>query len=168
MLAYGVKVSLGTDGAPCSNTYDMFREMHLAAVIHKGNKNDAELICATDVLEMATINGAIALGLDHDVGSLEVGKKADFVILNTDGLYAAPFDASQILDGGMDPCTTVVHSCTGADVEMVVVDGNVLVRDRVLVSMDEDEIKSASKRAVRGIRERSGIKANVTRGWKYI
>lgn len=168
MLDSGVRVSLGTDGAPCSNTYDMFREMHLAAIIHKGNKNDATLVCATDVLEMATINGATALGLEKDIGSLEVGKKADFVVLSTDGLYAAPFDVDQILEGGVDPCATVVHSCTGADVEMVVVDGAVLVQDRVLLAMDEEEVKSAAKISVKGIRERSGVKAKALNGWKYV
>lgn len=76
---------------------------------------------------MVTINGAKALGLDQEIGSLEVGKKADFVALGVGGLHCAPFDPAQLLEGGLDPVTTVVYSCTGADVEMVVVDGKVLV-----------------------------------------
>jgi cytosine/adenosine deaminase-related metal-dependent hydrolase len=168
MLEAGVNVSLGTDGAPCGNTYDMFREMHLAGIIHKGAKLDAGLVGAEKVLEMATINGARALGLEKEVGSIEVGKKADFVVVNPKGLHAAPFDERQILDGGVDPMTTVVYSCTGADVEMVVVDGKVLVADGRLINMNEGEVIEAARKSVKGIRERSGVKAMNRRGWKYI
>jgi cytosine/adenosine deaminase-related metal-dependent hydrolase len=112
MVAGHVNVPLGTDGAPCSNTYDIFREMHLAGILHKGANRDASLIGATEVLEMATINGAIALGLQKEIGSLEVGKKADLVVVDPSGLHAAPFDTTQILAGGIDPVTVVVYSCT--------------------------------------------------------
>jgi cytosine/adenosine deaminase-related metal-dependent hydrolase len=168
MLESGVNVSLGTDGAPCGNTYDMFREMHLAGIIHKGANLDAGLVGAETVLEMATINGARALGLEKDVGSIEVGKKADFVVVNPKGLHAAPFEEGQIRDGGVDPMTTVVYSCTGADVEMVIVDGNVLVSGGALTNTNEGEIIEAARKSVRGIRERSGVKAVNRKGWKYI
>jgi cytosine/adenosine deaminase-related metal-dependent hydrolase len=95
MVAGSVDVSLGTDGAPRSNTYDMFREMHLAGILHKGANHDASLVGATEVLEMATINGALALGLQDDIGSLEVGKKADLVVVDPSRLHAARFDAAQ-------------------------------------------------------------------------
>lgn len=76
---------------------------------------------------MATIHGAKALGLEDDVGSLEVNKKADFVVVDpyTIGAGAAPYDWEQCGSGGVDPVTVVVHSCTGSDVDMVVVDGKV-------------------------------------------
>ncbi|KAL4934345.1 uncharacterized protein BDV17DRAFT_286062 [Aspergillus undulatus] len=77
-----VTVGLGTDGAPCSNHYDMIREMHLAAILHKGEHHDASLVPAETALEMATINGAKALGLEAEIGSPEVGKKADVVLLD--------------------------------------------------------------------------------------
>ncbi|KAL3427920.1 hypothetical protein PVAG01_01429 [Phlyctema vagabunda] len=168
MLQHGVNVSLGTDGAPCGNTYDMFREMHLAGIIHKGANLDAGLVGAETVLEMATINGARALGLEHDIGSLEVGKKADFVVVNPGAFHAAPFDAQQILTGGLDPMTTAVYSCTGRDVDMTVVDGVVLVENGTLVSGDDGEILSEARRAIHGIRERSGIRALSRKGWKYV
>jgi cytosine/adenosine deaminase-related metal-dependent hydrolase len=135
-------VSLGTDGAPCGNTYDMFREIHLAGILYKGVNLDAGVVGAETVLEMATINGARALGLEKEIGSLEVGKKADFVVVDPGRLHAAPFDEGQIVCGGVSPVTTVVYSCTGADVEMVVVDGEVLVR--------------------------GGVKAVNRKGWKYV
>jgi cytosine/adenosine deaminase-related metal-dependent hydrolase len=168
MLDAGVNVSLGTDGAPCGNTYDMFREMHLAGIIHKGANLDAGLVGAEQVLEMAAINGARALGLEKNIGSLEIGKKADFVAVNPGGLHAAPWDEWQVLEGGVDPMTTVVYSCTGADVEMVVADGEVLVSEGKLVKMDEQEITDTAKKSIKGIRERSGVKAVNRKGWKYV
>lgn len=168
MLQAGVNVSLGTDGAPCGNTYDIFREMHLGGIIHKGAQNDAGLVGAETVLEMATINGAKALGLEKDIGSLEVGKKADFVVVNPGGLHAAPFCEEQILNGGVDPMTTVVYSCTGADVDMVVVDGQILVQEGKFVNMNEEEIIVAARESVKGIRARSGVKAVNRKGWKYV
>ncbi|KAK2604754.1 hypothetical protein N8I77_007655 [Diaporthe amygdali] len=164
MLAAGVNVSLGTDGAPCNNTYDMFREMHLASTLQAGTRMKADVLPATTVLEMATINGAKALGLDEDVGSLEKGKKADFVVVGVP-LSATPFEEAQIVEGGIDPVTVVVHSCTAADVETVVVDGNLVVENGQLVHMGEDEIVHNARTAIRGVRERSGVKARPTAGW---
>lgn len=164
MLAAGVNVSLGTDGAPCNNTYDMFREMHLASVLQAGTRMKADALPATTVLEMATINGARALGLDGDVGSLEKGKKADLVVVGVP-LCAVPFEEAQIIEGGIDPVAVVVHSCTAADVEAVVVDGKLVVEKGQLVSMDEDEIIRDARTAIRGIRDRSGVKARPLAGW---
>ena len=168
MLDASVNVSLGTDGAPCGNTYDMFREMHLAGILHKGENLDAGLVGAEAVLEMATINGARALSLEKEIGSLEVGKKADFVVVNPGSLCAAPWDAEQILSGGVDPMTTVVYSCTGNNVEMVFVDGECLVSDGKLTRVDETEIVEAAKKSIQGIRDRSGIRVVSRKGWKYV
>jgi cytosine/adenosine deaminase-related metal-dependent hydrolase len=166
MLQGGINVSLGTDGAPCGNTYDMFREMHLAGILHKGANLDAKLVGAETVLEMATINGARALGLEEEIGSIEVGKKADFVVVKP-GLSAVPWDERQVVEGGLDPMTVVVYSCSGSDVELVVVDGEILVSEGKLVKLDEREVAEAAKRSIKGIRERSGIKTASRRKWKY-
>lgn len=122
-----INISLGTDGAPCSNTHDLFRTMHLTSLLACGTARDAQGLSAKQVLAMATIHGAEALGLEDDVGSLEVNKKADFVVVDpyTIGAGAAPYDWEQCGSGGVDPVTVVVHSCTGRDVDMVVVDGKV-------------------------------------------
>ncbi|KAF7560185.1 hypothetical protein G7046_g3983 [Stylonectria norvegica] len=163
MLQTNINVSLGTDGAPCANTYDMIQEMRVAALIHKGTRLDAAVITAEDVLKMATINGAKALGLEKEIGSLEVGKIADFIVIDPSGLHCAPFDPRQVLDGGIDPITTVVFSCSGADVEKVVVNGKILVDDRKLVRCDEKQIIDEAQRAIISIRSKSGIRSKLKR-----
>lgn len=169
MLAAGVNVAMGTDGAPCNNTYDMFREMHLAAILHSGARQTAGVITAYDALEMATINGAKALGLEKDIGSLEVGKKADFVVVAPPSLCSAPFEIAQVGHvGGQDPVTMLVHSCTGADVETVVVDGTVLVEQGRLKGIDEARIIGMANDAISRIRERSGVRAGTKMGLNYV
>ena len=161
----GVNVALGTDGAPCNNTYDMLREMHLAAMLHKGVRMDAAALGAHEALEMATICGARALGLEADVGSLEVGKKADLVVVDVRQCWAAPWDPARAREGGMDPVSLVVGSCTGRDVELVMVDGEILVEHGALVNVDEEALSNAARRAARGIQERSGIRNTPKEGW---
>lgn len=178
---YHITVSLGTDGAPCSNHYDMFQEMHLASILHKGVHRDASLVPAEVVLEMATINGAKALGLDKDIGSLEAGKKADFVVIDPygqGGLGAAPW-SSNALDHAVSPVTTVVHGCTGRDVDMTVVGGEVLVKAGTLVVGGKDkeaQIVEMAQTAVKGILERAShshkgdikIGGRLASPWHYI
>lgn len=166
MLAAGVNIALGTDGAPCNNTYNMFREMHLASILHGSVREQAGLITAYQVLEFATINGARALGLEDQIGSLEIGKKADVVVVAPKGVGAAPWDPDQILEGGADPVTTLVH-CDGVDVEYVVVDGRVLVSARQFVGIGENEVITKAKTAVKGIRERSSVRARNHMQLKY-
>lgn len=165
MLEANINVSLGTDGAPCANTYDMIQEMRMSALVHKGSRQDAAAITAEQVLTMATINGAKALGLEKDIGSLEVGKKADFVVVDPTGLHCAPFDSSQILEGGVDPITTVVFSCSGADVDKVIVDGEVLVDGGRLVRHDEHQIRDESQRTIRRIRNKTEVRTRIKRNY---
>ena len=96
-----------------------------------------------------------------EIGSLEVGKKADFVLIDPSGLHCTPFDPEQAVDGGTDPITAVVFSCSGADVDTVVVDGQVLVRDGRLVRCDEEQIIQESRLAIRRIRAKSGIRSKL-------
>ncbi|KAL2803090.1 guanine deaminase [Aspergillus granulosus] len=172
-----ITVGLGTDGAPCANHYDIIQEMHLAAMLHKGVNHDAALIPAEAALEMATINGARALGLERDIGSLEVGKKADLVILDPygrGGMSATPWHWDDI--GGVSPVTTVVHGCTGRDVSLVMIDGKILVRDGELVHggrAKEWEIIQCAQTAIKGIRSRckkagTPIDGTLKCGWMNI
>jgi cytosine/adenosine deaminase-related metal-dependent hydrolase len=167
MVASGVNISLGTDGAPCNNAYDMFREMHLAAILHSGARQNAGILDAYQVLEFATINGARALGLEEQIGSLEVGKKADIVIVAPRGLSSAPWDAAQVPFGGLDPITVLVHS-SGSDVDTVLVDGCVLVEDGKLVYIEETDVIRRAKETVAGIRERSGVGARSHMNVRYV
>lgn len=111
---------------------------------------------ADRVLEMATIDGAKALGLEAEVGSLEVGKKADLVIMNVNGSHCAPFDPKQ-LGQGVDPITIVVYSCTGRDVESVVVDGRLLVHDHRLLKQNEVEIVKEAQTVSQRLRDCTGV-----------
>lgn len=166
MIAAGVNVALGTDGAPCNNTYDMFREMHLASILHCGVRQDAGVIDAYQVLELATINGARALGLESQIGSLEVGKKADIVIVAPKGPSSAPWDPNQVATGGINPVTILVHS-SGVDVDTVLVDGCPLLRNGELVHLDENAIIERAKKSIAGIRSRSGVSARSHMSLKY-
>lgn len=166
MLAAGVNVALGTDGAPCNNTYDMFREMHLASILHCGVRRDATAMSAYDVLEMATINGARALGLEEQIGSLTLGKKADIVIVAPKGVATAPWDADQVASGGLDPVTVLVHSAS-VHVDIVLVDGRILVEGAKLVHFDEDAIAERARKCVAEIRKRSNVGARNHMSLKY-
>ena len=155
----GVNIGLGTDGAPCNNTCDLLQEMKLAAIIHKSISYDPTAVPAEDVLEMATINGAKALGLDKDIGSLEVGKKADFVAIDTRSIRMLPV---------FSPVSAVVYSSTGADVDTVVVDGKIVVEGGKLTTMDEAEVMTEAERRSKEVVERAGLTQKVKSKWPLI
>ena len=110
--------------------------MKLAAIIHKAVTLDPLIVPAETVLEMATINGARALGLEQEIGSLEVGKKADFVVINLNRLHTTP---------SLNPISTLVYAATGGEVDMVVVDGQIVVEQGQLLTMDEDEVMEQAR-----------------------
>ncbi|KAL3481411.1 hypothetical protein BJX99DRAFT_218969 [Aspergillus californicus] len=157
LLEAGVNVGVGTDGAPCNNTCDLLQEMKLAAIIHKSISYDPTSVPAEAVLEMATINGAKALGLQDSIGSLEVGKKADFVAIDARGIHMQPW---------FNPVSAVVYTATGRDVDVVVVDGRMVVRGGELLSMDEAEIVREAKRRSREVVERAGLGGKVQPRWR--
>jgi 5-methylthioadenosine/S-adenosylhomocysteine deaminase len=112
-MELGVNVALGTDGTASNDNLDMFEEMHIASLIHKGLANDPTVLSPWDVIEMATKNGAKALGRD-DIGELAVGKKADFCIVDLDKPHLTP---------ALDLPNLVVNSMHGSDVAATVVGG---------------------------------------------
>ena len=148
MLAGGVNVALGCDGGPSNNDYDMIREMKLAAIIHKAVTNDPLIVPAETVLEMATINGARALGLEHEIGSLEIGKKADLVVIDLDRLHTTP---------SLNPISTLVYAATGGEVDTVVVDGQTVVARGQLLTMDEESVKKQARLNANALYQRAGI-----------
>jgi 5-methylthioadenosine/S-adenosylhomocysteine deaminase len=148
LLEKGVSVSLGADGAACNNRLDMFTEMRTAALLQKA-LHGPEVLPATRALRMATIDGARALGLDHEIGSLEVGKKADLVVIGLKALHTAPRTA--------DIISSIVYSSETADVRDVLVDGNVLLKDGKLTTLNETEVIVEAEREAASLQERAGV-----------
>lgn len=128
----GIKVGLGTDGTGSTTTLDLFEEMRLAAYLQKVSKMDPEAICAYDILKMATIEGAEVLGLENEIGTLEVGKKADIIIIDTSDLKFTPEN---------DITTNLVYAATGMDVKTTIIDGNVIMEDRKFTNISEELVK---------------------------
>ena len=141
LVEMGVSVSFGADGAPCNNNLDGFLEMRLAALLHKPRAG-SKAMAAAQVLRMATLGGAKALGIDKKVGSLEVGKAADVVAVNIEGVHSVP---------SKDPYSTVVYSCRSSDVTHVAVDGTVRVMDKTLVGVDVPQLISRAGAAADSI-----------------
>jgi 5-methylthioadenosine/S-adenosylhomocysteine deaminase len=143
MLAQGIRVALGADGAACNNNLDGFVELRLAALLHKPRAG-ATAVPALTALELATRGGAAALGLEDAIGALELGKRADVIVIDPRRAHAVP---------GFDPVSTLVYACQSRDVRDVVVDGRVLVRDHELTALTgldyEGVIATAQSEAAR-------------------
>ncbi len=147
MLERGVSVTLGADGAPCNNRLDMFTEMRSAALLQKVSRG-ADALPAARVLRMATAGGARALGLEGEVGSLEVGKRADINVLELGRLHTTPRP---------EVVSTVVYAAGARDVRDVLIDGRVVLRDGQLQTFDEREVVAEASRQYELLKSRSAI-----------
>lgn len=132
LLAKGVNVALGTDGAASNNRLDMFSEIRLAALLAKGVTGDATVLPAQQALAMATINGAKALGLDDKIGSIEVGKYADLTALRLDEVLLAPY---------YDPISHLVYCCGREQVSHTWVAGELRYCNGVYANIEPNELK---------------------------
>jgi 5-methylthioadenosine/S-adenosylhomocysteine deaminase len=128
LLRAGVRVGIGTDGAASAGALDMFAAIRLAALLHKGVSRDPRTVGAEAAVRLATTGGAATLGLGDRIGSLTVGRRADLIVCDLDRPHVAP---------NTDPWSAVAYGLTAADVRHTVVDGRVLLRDRVLTTIDE-------------------------------
>jgi 5-methylthioadenosine/S-adenosylhomocysteine deaminase len=128
MIAEDVRLGLGTDGAASNNDLDMFEEMMTAALLAKHSSGDPTAAPAPAVLQMATLGGARALGMEDQLGSLEPGKRADLVVVGLDAARLHPL---------YDPVSHLVYAAKGSDVRHVVVEGRVVMRDRKVLTLDE-------------------------------
>ena len=137
MLAEGIRLGLGTDGAASNNDLDMFEEMLTAALLAKHGSGDPTVAPAAAVLEMATLGGARALGMEDRIGSLEPGKRADLVVVGLDEPRLHPL---------YDPVSHLVYAAKGADVRDVVVEGRVIMRDRRVITLDEKAVLAEADR----------------------
>jgi 5-methylthioadenosine/S-adenosylhomocysteine deaminase len=131
MLARGVSVSLGGDSGNGSNHFDMLRLMHLVALLYKDARMDTRVMPPESVLEMATIHGAAALGLEREIGSLEPGKRADLVLYDLDVPEWRPL---------LDPVNSLVYAATGASVRTVLIDGRVVLDEGRVTTIDETDV----------------------------
>lgn len=136
MLAAGVNMTLGTDGPISGNDMDMFLAMRLAATIHKAASGDAAAVSAGQALHMATLNGAKALGAAGRLGSIEVGKQADFILVDTSGPHASPM---------FNPINHLVYSASKSDVRDVYVGGKQIMRDRQVLTLDIADLTSRTR-----------------------
>jgi len=148
MLERGISVSLGADGAACNNRLDMFTEMRTAALLQKVLLSP-DVLPAKRVLRMATIDGAAALGLRSAIGSLEPGKRADVIVVGLKELHNSP--------APRDLMSTIVYSAVAADVETVVIDGRVVMRERELLTLDESSVVENAKAETKLLVQRAGI-----------
>lgn len=133
-----VVVALGTDGCASNNNLDMFEEMKVCSLIHKIRESDPTVVKAEEALVMATLNGAIALGLGKETGSLEVGKKADLIVVNLKKPHLTPVN---------HVVSNLVYAANGADVDTAVVDGKILMEERRVLTLDEEKILEDAQRA---------------------
>jgi len=150
LLAAGVTISLGTDGVSASGNLSLMRQMYLVAGLFKDARNDAALVGARKALRMATIDGARALLWDHEVGSLEVGKKADFVLFDLDHIEWTPY---------ADPVQALVWSASPASIAETWVDGSALYSRGKLHRIDEQMIFQEARRRALEISRRAGLAA---------
>lgn len=129
MLEKGINVCLGTDGAASNNSLNLFHELSLLTLIHKGVKKTPQCVSAAEGFRIATINGAKALGLSEVTGSLEIGKKADMAILNLNTPSLTP--RNNLIAG-------LSYSANGSEVETVIIDGKVTMENRKVLTLDEE------------------------------
>lgn len=147
MRQAGISVSLGADGAACNNTLDMFQEMRLAAILQAVHAGPGALP-ARDVVWMATREGARALGLEAEIGSIEPGKKADLIVIRADGLHQTPHD---------DPYALLVYATRADDVLATVIDGQIVARRGAPAWADRLDVIHEAREARRALLDRAGI-----------
>lgn len=143
MARRGINLTIGTDGVASNNNLNMFEEMHIAAILQKGVHKDPKLTSAEQVLYMAASNGSEAIGFGKTAGSVQKGKKADLIILNTDVPHMCPLN---------NPVSAVVYSAQASDVDTVIIDGNIVMENRRLKTIDEElvmrKVSEISKRVI--------------------
>jgi 5-methylthioadenosine/S-adenosylhomocysteine deaminase len=136
MMNAGITMGLGTDGCASNNTLDMIKEMSTAAKLHKVAMLDPTVMDAQTTVRMATINGAKALGMGKLTGSLEVGKKADIILIGLDKPHLTPI---------YNEYSHLVYAAGGADVDSVIINGKVVMEDRHLLTINEKDVMNEAR-----------------------
>src|ERR1700680_270975 len=147
--AAGIAVGLGTDGpAGSNNDLNLMEEMDLAAKLQKITKMDPRALGAQAAVEMATIDGARAVHMEKEIGSLEAGKKADFILIGLDTPNAVPM---------FDVYAQIAYALKGSDVETVVIGGRVVMRDRKLLTIKEEEVLAKAREYGKSVKASLGM-----------
>lgn len=154
MLEQGLRVGLATDGAASNNNQNMVHVLKATALLHKVAHEDPEIMTASRVLELATIEGARAVGLDRHIGSLEAGKRADIIVVRLRGAFVEPVH---------DPVSALVYAAAGTEVTTVVVDGRILMEAGRLTELDEEAILDRSRRTAEDLVRRAGLASALAR-----
>jgi len=157
MIKSGVNVGLGCDGGPSNDNYDMIEEMKIAALGQSLINMDPKALTAEEVIEMATIRGAKALGLDKEIGSIEEGKKADIIIIDYWKPHLTPM---------LNPITHIVYAAQGQDVDTVIIDGKLIMKNRKILTVDEEKILEEAEKRGLNVVKRTGIKPAIN--WKIV
>jgi 5-methylthioadenosine/S-adenosylhomocysteine deaminase len=145
LIDKGVCVSIGTDGASSNNNLDLIEELKTASLLQKVSTLDPKVLSSDESIEMATIKGAEALGLSDEIGSIEVGKKADIILIDTNSANMTP-DSSSL-------SSNVVYSANGSHVDTTICNGKILMENKKLTALDEDEIYAKAKQAIKELKE---------------
>jgi 5-methylthioadenosine/S-adenosylhomocysteine deaminase len=148
LLDAGATVMLGSDGVAPDRSYDMFRHMFQAMRYHRAAWRDANVLPAGKVLEMVTVDAARALGMEKDIGSLEAGKKADIILVDAFRPHMVPMHMQLY---------RVAYFANGNDVSTVLVDGRVLMRDRRVLSVNEEDVLAMAQREADAAIQRTGL-----------
>ena len=157
MLMAGLTVGLGADGPASSNNHNLFQAMKFAALMQKGFHRDATIMTAEKVLEMATIDGARAVGLEHMIGSIEVGKKADIAVVDCGDPFMNPIH---------NPVSALVYSALGHEVKTVLIDGRIVLHDRVMSHLDTAAIRHTAQAAANSLAQRADVARFRRRPWR--
>ncbi|QVK20807.1 5'-deoxyadenosine deaminase [Mycoplasmatota bacterium] len=150
LLEMGANVSIGADGAPCTNNLDMFTEMRSASLIQKARLLSPTIMPAHTVFELATIGGAKAMCKENELGSLEVGKLADVVIVDTNNIHSSP-------TRDVDVIANLVYNTRASNVQTTIIDGKIVMLDRKLLTIDEEELKADANNLIAEQIKVSGI-----------
>jgi 5-methylthioadenosine/S-adenosylhomocysteine deaminase len=148
MRKRGLVVGLGCDGAPCSNRLDVLGELRLSALLAKGRTLDPCALRPLQALELCTIEGARCLGWDDEIGSIELGKRADITVVGLEGVHQAPL---------VDPLSALVYASSGEDVRHVIIDGTVRVRQGEVLGVDSAELAARARREALRVAKRAGV-----------
>ncbi len=156
MSQAGLTIGLGVDGAGSNNSQDMIESMKVAALLQKVSAGDASVVNAQQVLDWATRDAARTIGLENEIGSLEVGKRADLFVLAPNSAKVVPI---------LDPVATLIYSAGEENVEMTVVEGRILMQDRQIQHLDEPAILAECQATALALANRCGSNAKVQRNW---